>query len=356
MKKRVLITGVNGMDGSILAEQLLAQGYMVYGLIRRSATANNWRIQHLLGHPHFHILEGELTAQDTMHRVVDTAAPEMVFNLGAQSFVPYSWTAPVYTFEVTFLGVVNLLEAIRNIDKSIRFYQASSSEMYGKVLETPQLETTPFNPRSPYAVAKAAAHYATVNYRDSFGIHATAGILFNHEHEKRGREFVTRKITSGVAKFMHDLIAGEEAPKPLALGNIDAKRDWGYAEDYVKGMLKIINHHTPDAFVIATGVTRTVREFCEATIKASIESFGLEGSRFEWKGAGLEEVGYFNGKPLFTISKDFYRPAEVDLLIGDASKAQHELGWAPETSFEEMVRRMVNHDYRLIADKIYLAL
>lgn len=346
-KNNVLVTGITGMDGSIMADYLLTKGYTVYGLVRRSASSNHWRIQHLLKHPKVHLLDGDITTQDSVHRVIETAEPEKVFHLAAQSFVPYSWAAPVHTFQTTGLGVINVLEAIRNIDRSIKFYQASSSEMFGKVQETPQRETTPFYPRSPYGVAKVAAHHATINYYESFGIHASSGILFNHEHERRGEQFVTRKISRGVANFFSQKLRGE-SPEPVRLGNLEAKRDWGYAEDYVKAMYKIINHPTPETFVIATGVTRTVREWCEATVKAAVKELDLPHPNIVWSGTGENEIGYYGKDPLFVVSKEFYRPAEVDILLGDATKAHKKLGWKPETPFEEMVSRMFKFDYSLL--------
>lgn len=340
----VLITGITGMDGSILADYLLEKGHTVYGLVRRSASPNFWRIQHLLNHPKVHLLDGDITTQDTIYRAIEQSNPEMIFNLAAQSFVPYSWSAPVNTFYATALGALNVLEGIRNINKSIKFYQASSSEMFGKVIETPQSETTPFYPRSPYGVAKIAAHYATLNYCESFGIHASSGILFNHEHERRGEQFVTRKITRGVAQYFAHRKKKQNA-ETVTLGNLEAKRDWGYAADYVKGMYQIINHHTPETFVLATGVTRTVREWCEATVAAAKETLGLQEQSFVWKGSGEQEVGYFGDEPLFAVSKEYYRPAEVDLLLGDPSKAKNKLGWEAETSFEEMVKKMFVYDF-----------
>lgn len=346
-KKNVLITGITGMDGSILADYMLGLGYTVYGLVRRSASANHWRIQHLLNHPKVHLLDGDVTAQDSIYRAVETAEPELIFNMAAQSFVPYSWTAPTNTFQITGMGVLNVLEAIRNIDKSIKFYQASSSEMFGKVRATPQNEETPFYPRSPYGVAKAAAHYATINYHESFGIHATSGILFNHEHERRGELFVTRKISKGIALYFANK-QKKAKYEPVKLGNLEAKRDWGYAEDYIKAMYKIINHPTPEAFVIATGKTRTVREWCEATVLAASGLLKLPQKHIEWKGHGENEMGYFAGEPIIAVSKEFYRPAEVDLLLGDPSKAKNKLGWHPETPFEEMVKRMFCNDFQLL--------
>lgn len=339
-----LITGITGMDGSILADILLEKGHTVYGLVRRSASSNTWRINHLLNHPKLHLLDGDITSQESVHRAIEQAEPEAVFNLGAQSFVPYSWSAPVNTFQVTGMGPLMVLEAIRIINKSIKFYQASSSEMFGKVQETPQSENTQFYPRSPYGVAKVAAHYATINYHESFGIHATSGILFNHEHERRGEQFVTRKITKGIAKYFEQKLK-KKPIESLKLGNLDAKRDWGYAEDYVKAMIKILNHPTPETFVVATGVTRTVREWCEATVAAAAAALKLPENKVTWKGKGDSEVGYFQGEPIFAVSKEFYRPAEVDLLLGDPTKAQKVLGWKPETSFEEMVGRMFRFDY-----------
>lgn len=346
-KGNVLITGITGMDGSVMAEQLLSQGHTIYGLVRRSASPNFWRIEHLLNHPKVHLLDGDITSQDSVYRAVESAQPEIIFHLAAQSFVPYSWAAPINTFEATAMGTLNILEAIRNINRSIKFYQASSSEMFGKVQETPQKENTPFYPRSPYGVAKIAAHYATLNYQESFGIHATSGILFNHEHERRGEQFVTRKITKGVAIYFANKI-NNQPYEPIKLGNLDAKRDWGYAGDYVKAMDLIVNYERPETFVVATGQTRTVRQWCDTTVSAAAAALNLDSSKVDWKGTKDAEVGYYAGEPLFTVSKDFYRPADVDLLQGDATKARKLLGWRPETPFEEMVAKMFRHDYGLI--------
>ncbi|MDP1880389.1 MAG: GDP-mannose 4,6-dehydratase [Parachlamydiaceae bacterium] len=342
--KHVLITGITGMDGSILADYLLSLGYTVYGLVRRSASSNKGRIAHLNQHPKVHLLDGDITDQESIHRAIERSQPEMIFNLAAQSFVPYSWDAPLNTFSITGMGALHILEAIRNIDRSIKFYQASSSEMFGKVLETPQKETTPFHPRSPYGVAKVAAHYATINYHESFGIHASSGILFNHEHERRGEHFVTRKISKGVAKYFSDR-ERKQPLTPITLGNLEAKRDWGYAEDYVKAMYKIINHPTPETFVVATGVTRTVKEWCEATVQSYALMTNRSSGHIDWKGSGEDEKGYFEGDLIFSVSKEFYRPAEVDLLLGDPTKAWEKLNWKPETPFEEMVGRMFKYDY-----------
>lgn len=347
MERSALITGITGMDGSIMADYLLSLGYKVYGLVRRTASPNFWRIEHLLNHPKLQLLDGDITAQDCVYRAIEQAQPEVVFNLAAQSFVPYSWSSPISTFHATALGVLNVLEAIRNIDKSIKFYQASSSEMFGKVLETPQKETTPFYPRSPYGVAKVAAHYATLNYQESFGIHATSGILFNHEHERRGEQFVTRKITKAIAEIFHKRANGQPY-EPLRLGNLEAKRDWGYAEDYVKAMYKIVYHPKPEAFVIATGKTRTVREWCEATVAEAFKASGEAPMPIVWRGTGLQETGSIDGEVIIAINPEFYRPAEVDLLLGTYEKAEKLLGWSPETPFEEMVGRMVRADLKQV--------
>lgn len=343
--ENVLITGITGMDGSILADLMLAKGHTVHGLVRRSASPNYWRIKHQLDNPKLILLDGDITSQESVFRAIEKAEPRMIFNLAAQSFVPYSWSAPVSTFEINSVGVLNILEAIRNIDRSIKFYQASSSEMFGKVIATPQTETTPFYPRSPYGVSKAAAHYATINYQESFGIHATSGILFNHEHERRGESFISRKVTQGIAKIFAKKL--ENSPyEPLKIGNLEAKRDWGYAEDYVKAMIAIMNDRIAQTFIIATGVTRTVRELCEAAVEAARHTLSLPHQSISWKGSKENEVGFFDGEPLFVVSKEFYRPAEVDLLLGDSSKARTQLGWSPKTSFEEMVRRMFAFDWK----------
>jgi len=349
-KGNVLITGITGMDGSVMADYLLGEGHTIYGLVRRTASPNFWRIEHLLNHPRVHLLDGDITSQESVYRAVETAQPEVIFHLAAQTFVPYSWAAPINTFEATGIGTLNVLEAIRNINKSIKFYQASSSEMFGKVKETPQSEKTPFHPRSPYGVAKIAAHYATLNYQESFGIHATSGILFNHEHERRGEEFVTRKITKGVATYFFNKI-NNRPYEALKLGNLDARRDWGYAADYVKAMNAIVNYKTPETFVIATEKTRTVRQWCDATVLAAAQALKLDEFTVEWKGKNEDEVGYFAGEPIFCVSKEFYRPAEVELLLGDASKARKLLGWSPETPFEEMVARMLRYDYACVSSK-----
>jgi len=314
MSKRALITGITGQDGSYLAELLLEQGYDVVGMVRRSSTVNFERITHLMDDVEF--AAGDLLDQMSMIEVLQKHRPEEVYNLAAQSFVQTSFGQPVLTGETTALGVTRLLDAIRIVDDSIRFYQASSSEMFGKVHEVPQSETTPFHPRSPYGVAKVYGHWITVNYRESYDLHASSGILFNHESPRRGLEFVTRKITHGVAQ-----IALGQATE-LRLGNLDAKRDWGFAGDYVEAMWRMLQQEAPDDFVICTGETHSVREFCEL-------AFGR---------AGLDY------KDHVVVDERFFRPAEVDLLVGDAAKAETHLGWRPRTRFNQLVEMMVDHD------------
>ena len=314
MSKRALITGITGQDGSYLAELLLEQGYDVVGMVRRSSTVNFERITHLMDDVEF--AAGDLLDQMSMIEVLQKHRPEEVYNLAAQSFVQTSFGQPVLTGETTALGVTRLLDAIRIVDDSIRFYQASSSEMFGKVHEVPQSETTPFHPRSPYGVAKVYGHWITVNYRESYDLHASSGILFNHESPRRGLEFVTRKITHGAAQ-----IALGQATE-LRLGNLDAKRDWGFAGDYVEAMWRMLQQEAPDDFVICTGETHSVREFCE----------------FAFGRAGLDY------KDHVVVDERFFRPAEVDLLVGDAAKAETQLGWRPRTRFNQLVEMMVDHD------------
>ena len=314
MSKRALITGITGQDGSYLAELLLEQGYDVVGMVRRSSTVNFERITHLMDDVEF--ASGDLLDQMSMVEVLQKHRPEEVYNLAAQSFVQTSFGQPVLTGETTALGVTRLLDAIRMVDDSIRFYQASSSEMFGKVHEVPQSETTPFHPRSPYGVAKVYGHWITVNYRESYDLHASSGILFNHESPRRGLEFVTRKITHGVAQ-----IALGQATE-LRLGNLDAKRDWGFAGDYVEAMWRMLQQEAPDDFVICTGETHSVREFCE----------------FAFGRAGLDY------KDHVVVDERFFRPAEVDLLVGDAAKAEAQFGWRPRTRFSQLVEMMVDHD------------
>jgi len=313
-KKTALITGITGQDGSYLAELLLEEGYRVVGMTRRTSTEVHERIEHLVDR--IEIVSGDLLDQSSMTKLIDDVRPSEVYNLAAQSFVPTSWAQPVLTGEFTALGVTRVLDAIRQVDTKIKFYQASSSEMFGKVQETPQREETPFYPRSPYGVAKVYGHWITVNYRESYDMFAVSGILFNHESERRGKEFVTRKITDGVARIALGL------QKKLPLGNLDAKRDWGFAGDYVRAMWLMLQQSGPEDYVIATGRTNTVREFCRLAFAAAdldYEAYVVEDARF-------------------------MRPAEVDLLIGDPSKAARVLKWVPQTTFEQLIERMVRAD------------
>lgn len=335
--KRALITGITGQDGAYLAQILLEKGYHVTGTFRRSSSVNFWRIEELgiEKHPNLALVEYDLTDLSSSIRLVESSQPDEVYNLAAQSFVGVSFEQPVTTASITGLGAVNLLEAIRIVNPKIRFYQASTSEMFGKVQSIPQVEETPFYPRSPYGVAKLYAHWMTVNYRESYGIYGSSGILFNHESPLRGREFVTRKITDSVAKIVLNKL------DVLELGNLDAKRDWGYAKEYVEGMWRILQADEPDTFVLATKRTETVRDFVSMAFKgANID--------IEFAGEGENEVGHCarTGKALVRVSPKFYRPAEVDLLIGDPSKARRVLGWEPKTSLEELCQMMVDADLR----------
>ncbi len=313
---RALITGITGQDGSYLAELLLEKGYEVHGVVRRASTENFERIEHLKGK--VRLVQADLLDQLSLISALKEVKPVEVYNLGAQSFVPTSWQQPMLTGEFTALGVTRMLEAIRLVDPGIRFYQASSSEMFGKVRETPQKESTPFYPRSPYGVAKVYGHWITVNYRESFGLFAVSGILFNHESPRRGREFVTRKVSDGVARIKLGL------RDKLRMGNLEARRDWGYAPDFVRAMWLMLQREAPEDFVVATGEAHSVRELVEI-------AFGHAG--LDWK----KHV---------EVDERLLRPAEVDRLIGDASRARKELGWAPTVSFEEMIRMMVDADIR----------
>lgn len=313
-KKRALITGITGQDGSYLAEFLLSQGYEVFGMIRRSSTVNFERIAHIQNE--VSLVAGDLLDEVSMIHVLQECRPQEVYNLAAQSFVQTSWLQPVFTGETTALGVTRLLDAIRIVDPEIRFYQASSSEMFGKVTQVPQNENTPFYPRSPYGVAKVYGHWITVNYRESHNMHAISGILFNHESPRRGLEFVTRKISNGVARIKLGL------DDKLMLGNLEAQRDWGFAGDYVRAMWLMLQHDTAEDFVIATGETHSVKEFCEVAFSV----VGLDWQKY------------------VVVSQAFMRPAEVDFLVGDASKAEKELGWRAECGFSELVEMMVHHD------------
>jgi len=314
--KRALITGITGQDGSYLADLLLKKKYKVFGMVRRASSENFERIEHIRNK--ITLLQGDLYDQLSLIEALETARPDEVYNLAAQSFVPTSWNQPTLTGEFTALGVTKMLEAIRTVNKNIRFYQASSSEMFGKVQETPQSEKTPFYPRSPYGVAKVYGHYITVNYRESYDMFCVSGILFNHESPRRGKEFVTRRISDGVARIKLGL------QKKLRLGNLDAKRDWGFAGDYVEAMWKMLQQKTPDDYVIATGKAHSVREFVEVAFR----HVGLDWKKY------------------VVIDRALFRPAEVNRLLGNASKARRKLGWTPRVSFRELVKMMVDADLR----------
>jgi GDPmannose 4,6-dehydratase len=335
--KRALITGITGQDGAYLAQLLLDKGYHVTGAFRRSSSVNFWRIEELgiQSHPNLSLVEYDLTDMSSSIRLIESTRPDEVYNLAAQSFVGVSFEQPVTTATITGIGTVNLLEAIRIVHPKARFYQASTSEMFGKVQAVPQDEDTPFYPRSPYGVAKLYAHWMTVNYRESYGIFGSSGILFNHESPLRGREFVTRKITDSVAKIVMGKL------DVLELGNLDAKRDWGYAREYVEGMWRILQADQPDTFVLATNRTETVRDFVGMAFKAT-------GIEIEWSGQGESEAGHCarTGKQMVRVSPKFYRPAEVDLLIGDPAKARRELGWQANTTLEALCQMMVDADLR----------
>lgn len=341
MKKTALITGITGQDGSYLAEFLLEKGYEVYGLFRRGSTNTTKRIEHLLeeraeSDERLHLVYGDMTDSMNLVRLVLKIKPDEIYNLAAQSHVAVSFEEPEYTANADGIGVLRILEAVRiaGLTEKTRIYQASTSELYGKVAEIPQKETTPFHPRSPYGVAKLYGYWITKHYREAYGMYAVNGILFNHESERRGETFVTRKITLAVA----NIVKGKQ--EKLYLGNLNAKRDWGYAKDYVECMWLMLQQDQPEDFVIATGETRTVREFVEA-------AFACAGISIRWEGEDVLEKGIDTktGKVLVEVSAEFFRPAEVDLLLGDPTKAREVLGWNPrKTSFEELVRRMVEHD------------
>jgi GDPmannose 4,6-dehydratase len=337
VSKTAIVTGISGQDGAYLAENLLNRGYTVFGTYRRTSSVNFWRIDELgiANHPNLKLVEYDLTDMGSAIRLLETSGATEVYNLAAQSFVGVSFDQPIATGQITGLGAAYLLEAIRTVNRGIRFYQASTSEMFGKVQAIPQVEDTPFYPRSPYGVAKLYAHWLTVNYRESFGIFGSSGILFNHESPLRGREFVTRKITDTVAK-----IALGKADL-LELGNLDAKRDWGYAKDYVEGMRLMLQHDVPETYVLATNRTETVRTFVEM-------AFRQVEIDIEWSGSEENETGVDrkSGKQLVRINPQFYRPAEVELLIGDPAKAQRELGWTPKVQLEELTALMVEADMR----------
>ena len=339
--KKALITGITGQDGSYLAELLLDKGYEVHGIIRRSSSFNTGRINHIYRDPHetgvrMLLHYGDLNDASSINKVLRDVRPDEIYNLGAQSHVRVSFDVPEYTGEVDALGAVRLLEGIRETELNTRFYQASSSELYGKVVETPQRETTPLYPRSPYACAKAYAFYITINYRESYNLFACNGILFNHESPRRGETFVTRKITRAAVRIKLGM------QSCLYLGNLDAKRDWGYAGDYVELMWLMLQQTEPDDYVIATGETHSVREFAE-------RSFARLGMQLQWQGAGVHEKGIDakTGKIIIEIDPKYFRPTEVDLLLGDPAKAKTKLGWVPKVTFEGLVNMMVDADLKL---------
>jgi GDPmannose 4,6-dehydratase len=335
--KTAVVTGVTGQDGAYLAQLLLDKGYRVFGTYRRTSSVNFWRIEELgiHDHPQLSLVEYDLTDTGSSIRLLESSQADEVYNLAAQSFVGVSFDQPVTTAQITGIGALTLLEAIRMVNPRIRFYQASTSEMFGKVQAVPQVEDTPFHPRSPYGVAKLFAHWITVNYRESYGIFGSSGILFNHESPLRGREFVTRKITDAVAKIS---LGGLHV---LELGNLDAKRDWGYAQEYVDGMWRMLQADEPDTYVLATNRTETVRDFVEMAFKAV-------DTHIEWNGSGIDERGICSssGKVLVRINPKFYRPAEVELLIGDPAKAKAKLGWEAKTTLEQLCQMMIEADLR----------
>jgi len=343
--KTAVVTGITGQDGAYLAQLLLDKGYKVYGTFRRTSSVNFWRLDEL-GIRHrcnFHLIEYDLTDMGSNIRLLEVAQPDEVYNLAAQSFVAVSFEQPILTAQTTGIGTVNLLEAIRLVNPKIRFYQASTSEMFGLVQEVPQSELTRFYPRSPYGCAKVYAHHMTINYQESFGIFASSGILFNHESPLRGLEFVTRKISDGLVRIK----LGKETH--IELGNLGAKRDWGYAKDYVEGMWRMLQADKPDVYVLATGRTETVRQFVEMCCRA------LE-MQIVWKGLGEKEVGIDvnSGKVIIKVNSKYYRPAEVDLLIGNPAKANAQLGWKAQTSLEDLCRMMVVADLERVKREVYL--
>jgi len=336
-RKVALLTGITGQDGSYLAELLLSKGYEVHGLLRRSSSFNTGRIDHIYQDRHvtgrrLHLHYGDLTDASSLSRIIERIAPDEIYNLGAQSHVMVSFEVPEYTADVDALGALRLLDAVREAGVKVRYYQASSSELFGKAAEVPQRETTPFHPRSPYAVAKLFAYWTVVNHREAYGMFAVNGILFNHESPRRGKTFVTHKVTRAAARIALGL------DERLYLGNLDARRDWGYAPEYVEAMWLMLQQPTPQDFVIATGESHTVRELVEV-------AFAHVGLPLTWEGRGVAEKGRAaDGRVLVEIDQAYFRPAEVDVLLGDASKARRELGWAPRTTFAELVRLMVDAD------------
>jgi GDPmannose 4,6-dehydratase len=333
MTKKALITGITGQDGAYLAQLLLSKGYEVYGAFRRSASSNFWRLEELGVANQIKMVSFDLLEYSNIQRTLEKVQPDEIYNLAAQSFVAASFEQPLYTSDVDALGVTRLLEAIRSVNPKIRFYQASTSEMFGLVQEVPQTEKTPFYPRSPYGVAKLYAHWMTVNYRESYGMHASSGILFNHESPLRGLEFVTRKITSTLARIK------KGSAETLELGNLSAKRDWGFAGDYVEGMWRMVQQDTPDDYVLATGETHTVQEFVDLAAQAA-------GFELEWSGqdADMRAKDAKSGKLIVKVNPEFFRPAEVELLIGSPEKAEKFLGWKPSVKLDELVKMMTETD------------
>ena len=340
--KNALITGITGQDGSYLAEFLLEKGYNVYGIMRRKSVVDYGNVEHIKDKIKF--IYADMTDEISLINAMSIAEPDEVYNLAAQSFVATSWEQPLATADIDAIGVTKMLEAIRTVKPLCRFYQASTSEMFGLVQEIPQKETTVFYPRSPYGVAKLYGHWITKNYRESYDLYACSGILFNHESERRGKEFVTRKITDAVARIKFGI------QDCLELGNMDSKRDWGHSKDYVKAMWLMLQQETPDDYVIATNETRTVREFVET-------SFEMAGISIEWKGEAIDEIGIdkATGRTVVKVNPKFFRPAEVDILIGDPTKAETNLGWRREIPFRELVERMVKNDIALVEREIKIS-
>lgn len=340
--KNALITGITGQDGSYLAELLLEKGYNVYGIMRRKSVVDYGNVDHIKDKIHF--IYADMTDVVSLMNAMKISNADEVYNLAAQSFVATSWELPLATADIDAIGVTNMLEAIRNVKPEAHFYQASTSEMFGLVQEMPQTEKTPFYPRSPYGVAKLYGHWITKNYRESYNLFACSGILFNHESERRGKEFVTRKITYSVARIKQGV------QDHIELGNLDSKRDWGHSKDYVRAMWLMLQQDQPDDYVIATNETRTVREFVET-------AFGHVGIKLNWEGTGIDEVGKDaeTGKVLVKVNKDFFRPAEVDVLLGNPAKAETVLGWKREIPFSELVERMIKNDMEIVAKEIKIA-
>ena len=340
--KNALITGITGQDGSYLAELLLEKGYNVYGIMRRKSVVDYGNVDHIKDKIRF--IYGDMTDLISLINAMKISQADEVYNLAAQSFVSTSWEQPLATAEIDAIGVTNMLEAIRTVKPSAHFYQASTSEMFGLVQEMPQTEKTPFYPRSPYGVAKLYGHWITKNYRESYGMYACSGILFNHESERRGKEFVTRKITDAVARIKQGL------QEYVELGNMDAKRDWGHSKDYVRAMWLMLQQEEPDDYVIATNETRTVREFVET-------AFSHVGITVQWQGTGVDEIGVdaATGKTIVKVNRKFFRPAEVEVLLGNPAKAETKLGWRREIPFADLVKRMVENDMALVAEEIKMA-